>query len=425
MSQQSGAHGALLDANFFSDSARFSGEVETAFRGVLRVLKVDCPNTGNRASDELQNPPHMELPTIGASRGDPRSRAPDQIFDSDQPAEPLPMLDPGQDRRPSIGELTSFLIAGLEDARRREGVVDARHIVAQLNEGLRRRARLQDYGHHGKRLDEMHEFLEAVENFRLAGTDGRHLIFHPAESTGALAHQGVATQPMLASPNAVASRFEPGFNKPSSGIKLDLAKSAASVDFPERGGTVSICNRRAVLTFGLLSFGRSYQFQLSSSKMTARGPATQQSARLGMGAAFCALVVAVVLLYALPGLPSLPTMQPRRVALAESAKATTPQQDAHTTQPLISMMRVPLFEEKAPVVESTPVAIAAPEHVVTQSTTNLRTRPEQSAQVVRVVPGRLILTVFAHSDDWVQVGGAEAWGWVPSSLILPFAPKKD
>jgi hypothetical protein len=427
MSHQSGSQGALLDAGVSSDSARFSGEVETAFKGVLGALKVDRRNTADPASEQSRDPHHMDISPIEASHRESPGRAPEQVFAPDRSAESLPVLHPGRDSGPSIGELTSFLIAGLEDARRREGAVDARHIITQLNEGLRRRARLQAYGDHGGRLEEMHAFLHAMGDFRLADTAGRHPVFEP-EGAGALGRQGVVTQAMLARPNGVASRFEPGFNKPSSGIRLDLNKSAGSLDFPERGGTISFSNRRAVLTFGLPSFGRSYQLQLSSNRMKARGPETQQSARLGMGVAFCALFVAGVLLYALPRLPSLPTMQPRSLALSEPEKAAKP--DVRPTQPLVSIMRVPLFEErgsaeKAPVTESPPTVIPAPGHVVTRSTTNLRARPEQGAQVVRVVPGRLILTVFAHNDDWVQVGGTDAWGWVPSSLISPLTPKSD
>jgi Bacterial SH3 domain len=420
MSHQSGAQVAL-DADLSSDAARFCGEVEAAFNGVLRVLRVE----GRASDDERQDGRYVDIVATEASREQAQGRAQDEFLETDRAMHPVPVLDPGQGRRVSIEELTSFLIAGLEDARKHDRAVDARHIIAQLTEGLRRRARFAESGNGAEYLNEICDFLNTARDFRLADNRNPYLFAQPADNFGSLAVRTGALEPVLARSNAVASHFDAAPKEPSSGIKLDLAKSDGSIDFPERGGSINFRSRRTVLTFGLPRFGLSYQFQLNSSRVTSRSAAAEGSARIGMSAAACAFLVSGVLLYALPGLPSLPTIQPRLAALAEPAKATPPKQDAHTTQPLISMMRMPLFEEKAPVVEPTPVAITAPEHVVTRSTTNLRTRPDQSAQVVRVVPGRLILTVFAHSDDWVQVGGAEAWGWVPSGLILPFAPKRD
>ncbi len=329
--------------------------------------------------------------------------------------------DPGRDRRASLGELTSFLIAGLEDARKRDNTVDARHIIAQLTEGLRRRACFPQNSRDGRRFDETYDFLRAVRDSRLSSAGNPHLLLDPPQDFEALAVRGGAVQPVLASSNAVASHFGPGLDKAPSGVKLDLVKSAASIDFPERGGTISLRDRRAVLTFGSSRFGLAYQFQLSSSRMIARGAAVDGGARVGVGAAACALIVAAVLLYALPRLP---TMQSRQVVVAETEKKPTASKpDVRPSPPMFTIMRVPLFEEKAAAAEPPPAAVPAPGHVATRSTTNIRARPEPGAQVVRVVPGRLILKVFAHNDDWIEVGGSEAWGWVPSGLIIALAPE--
>ncbi|MBV9137688.1 MAG: SH3 domain-containing protein [Hyphomicrobiales bacterium] len=61
--------------------------------------------------------------------------------------------------------------------------------------------------------------------------------------------------------------------------------------------------------------------------------------------------------------------------------------------------------------------------MATRATTNIRSRPTNRASIVRVVPGRLVLNVHARNGDWIEVGGTQAWGWVPSYLVEPFALK--
>lgn len=322
--------------------------------------------------------------------------------------------------RLSPHELTHIFVAGLEEARKQEGAVDARHIIGQLSEGIRRRAQFSRRRNDDPDLEEMNGYLRASRAARLAPPEEASALLRHLESAEPPALPRRDPDPSVAGSNiAVASYL---FDRPSNalppGLKLDRAKSVASIDFPERGTTIKFRNHKAVLTFGLPRFGLSYQFQLTSSRMTARRSAFEGGARVGLGAAACALLVAGVLVYALPGLRAMPP-QPPRATLEAPTKPTAPKQDVRSTPPMFSVMRVPLFEEKTPVVEPTPAAVPAPGHVATRSTTNIRARPEPGAQVVRVVPGRLILTVFARTDDWVEVGGAEAWGWVPSGYLSP------
>ena len=111
----------------------------------------------------------------------------------------------------------------------------------------------------------------------------------------------------------------------------------------------------------------------------------------------------------------------QRTLVAAPTKSIAQKPELRLTPPLFSMMSRPLLEEKAPVDEPPQITEPAQGRVATKSTTNIRLRPEQGAQVIRVVPGRLILTVFARREDWVEVGGTEAWGWIHSSLVFPVA----
>ena len=69
-----------------------------------------------------------------------------------------------------------------------------------------------------------------------------------------------------------------------------------------------------------------------------------------------------------------------------------------------------------------PSAAEAPQRVVTRAETALRAQPDVKASLGRVLPGRVILTVFQTKDDWVEVGSTYAWGWVHSSFVYSYNP---
>jgi hypothetical protein len=307
-----------------------------------------------------------------------------------------------EDRHPSIQELTSLLVARLEDARKLDSKVDARHIIAQVSEGFRRRDRA----------------LEHADPRDVTPMDGNALTrstveFAPWQGISACSHSRA---------DAVASRLaEIHSDGCQPGIKLSLTKSTASIESPGREGTFNFRNRKALLTIGYPKIGLSYRFQFTSSRMEKCGPAADDGPRLSFGAAACALVAAGILLNALP---ELRTKQPEGLGLSlvKAEQRIAPKPFLPVSPPIFAML--PAFpEQKTPLIESTPVATAVPEQVATRTTTNIRARPEQRGQVVRVVPGRLILTVYAHTEDWFEVGGTQAWGWVPSSLVVPFVPE--
>lgn len=59
------------------------------------------------------------------------------------------------------------------------------------------------------------------------------------------------------------------------------------------------------------------------------------------------------------------------------------------------------------------------ERLIVRQASNVRAEPSQAAAVLRVAPKGAVLLVFGRSGVWIQVGEAEAWGWVHSSLLHP------
>lgn len=311
--------------------------------------------------------------------------------------------NPGDDLQRPIQELTSLMVSSLEEARKRDREVDARHIVAQVSEALRRR---------GPALATLHRARERAFFPTAAGRAGAFVV------------QRRTLVPSHPQPDAAAAwlaEFHSDGHR--AGIKLDMTKSAANVELPGREGTLNFRNRKAVLTLGCPKIGLSYRFQLTSSRMEARAPAAEGSPRSSFGTAACALIAAGILLHALP---EFRTKQPEGLSLSllQTEKKIAPKPYLPISPPAspIFSMLPPSLEQGDLIVEPAPAPAPAAERVATRTTTSIRVRPEQPGEVVRVVPGQLILTVYARDADWVQVGGSEAWGWVPSNLLVPLRP---
>jgi hypothetical protein len=107
-----------------------------------------------------------------------------------------------------------------------------------------------------------------------------------------------------------------------------------------------------------------------------------------------------------------PTLLPRPPSLTRQAF------------PLIQEMSVvgPISVASVLAPAAAPPAAEAPQRVVTRAETALRAQPDIKASLGRVLPGRVILTVFQRKDDWVEVGSSYAWGWVHSSFVYSYNP---
>ena len=328
-----------------------------------------------------------------------------------------PVFDHGQHHRYSIQELTSLLVSGLEDARKRDGEVDAGHVVAELGDGIRRRDRSLEQTKGG---DDHYEDASSLTATHVAG-DGRcRWLRHSTRSLGALAvrsRNSAGSYPQARASAPCLAEFQADPLQP--GIKLNLSNSAASIATAD--GTLDFRNRLAMLTLGFPKVDLSFQIRLTSRRERTCTPVAEDSPLLGYGAAACALVAAVILLYALP---EVRTKQPQRPSLSfvQRDEKSVPTPSLPLFPPISSMLTRPLEQEPRHV-EPASVGMAAPEHVATRTMTDIRMHPEPEARVIRVVPGRLILTVHARDNGWVQVGGTEAWGWVPSNLLDAFVSK--
>ncbi|MBW0005922.1 MAG: SH3 domain-containing protein [Hyphomicrobiales bacterium] len=304
----------------------------------------------------------------------------------------------------SIQELTSLFVSGLENARRLNGNVDARNVIAAVSEGLNRHDRAQrkfDLGND----DYVNE--RARDLARVADLSETRIGPPAAQNRQLLRLHSPrdATMPW---------RGEPGG-------KLLLCTAIIKIDTPD--GLLNARHRVIGMNFGFgeFSFLLQIQFTMGGNRTGARRASTEKSSNLGFGTAACALVAAAILLCAIAVSPE---KQPRRlgIALVEPKHMFEPPHDPHISSPIFLMSTWPR-EQKPFEAERAQTAIDGLAHVATRATTNIRSQPTNRASIVRVVPGRLVLTVHARSDDWIEVGGAEAWGWVPSHMVEPFELK--
>ncbi|SEE69978.1 SH3 domain-containing protein [Rhizobiales bacterium GAS188] len=277
---------------------------------------------------------------------------------------------------------------------------------------------------HPQQIDALFDHARALEGFCAAGADHRHLI--PAEPTGEAlpipAQKQFLGHPMSESGEIPVHAAHTGANGPMSGVRLDLSRSSTSVSVGKGGVTLNFSNRGAALTVGLPRSRLSCRLQLTSSRIVTLAPVADGPARLGFGPAIFALMAAGVLLLGLQTARSSPP-ESAHLALAQPVSPIARKPATRLPQLALPTMKPPAVDQNAPIVETVQVAAPAQEHVTTRTTTNIRIRPGQAAPIARVVPARLILTVFRRNEEWIEVGGTDAWGWVHSSLITPIGAR--
>ena len=303
----------------------------------------------------------------------------------------------------SIQELTSLFVSGLENARKLNGNVDARHIIAEVNEGLDRSDRVLEKRDLG---NDDHAYEGAPEAARAMDM--------PTKSVVAPADQDHRFFRLRSPQNAAASW------RGEAGIKLGRCTWVASIHTPY--DVLNFSHRAAEMVVGFRKIGFSLRIQFAvGRKVTRLVPGAEVSSRARFGMAACALVAAIILLFAIPISPAKPP-QRLQISLVEPEHKSEPSLYLPISSPISSMLNWP-HEQKLPELEPAEFPIGAAEHVATRATTNIRSRPTNRASIVRVVPGRLVLNVHARNGDWIEVGGTQAWGWVPSYLVEPFALK--
>jgi DNA-binding helix-hairpin-helix protein with protein kinase domain len=116
-----------------------------------------------------------------------------------------------------------------------------------------------------------------------------------------------------------------------------------------------------------------------------------------------------------------PTQPQIQVAMPRATAAPVPPlpPPAPEKQPVVAAPRPP-----APIVPPMvpePVRVPAPQaqnpHVQTRRAVNMRSAPDNTSPVVRIVLQGTVMTVFARRDGWVQVGDDTPWGWIYSGLL--------
>jgi hypothetical protein len=75
--------------------------------------------------------------------------------------------------------------------------------------------------------------------------------------------------------------------------------------------------------------------------------------------------------------------------------------------------------------EIAPDAAPLRQYVATNKVTTIRAEPDMRAATSRVLPAKVILTIFQKKEDWLEVGSTYAWGWVQSGFVYPYDPGRS
>ena len=135
--------------------------------------------------------------------------------------------------------------------------------------------------------------------------------------------------------------------------------------------------------------------------------------------------------------PMVPARSTAPVQVAEAAQPRVPELPAPASSPGITTAReagpavatLPApaaalsappavsFVQPAPKPAAEPAAEVTLERMVTRQPANVRANPDRNSASVRTIQGGTALIVFKRQGSWVEVGDAQAWGWVHASLL--------
>jgi cytoskeleton protein RodZ len=106
-------------------------------------------------------------------------------------------------------------------------------------------------------------------------------------------------------------------------------------------------------------------------------------------------------------------------------EAEAPSTVSTSPPPGSTIAEVATAADGVPVPSASRPSVVIRDQVITLRGANVRADPDGSARVLRTVSGAVRLTVFAHAaGGWVQIGDADAWGWVHSSLLAASDPSR-
>jgi uncharacterized protein YgiM (DUF1202 family) len=104
--------------------------------------------------------------------------------------------------------------------------------------------------------------------------------------------------------------------------------------------------------------------------------------------------------------PQIRAAAPQAISPLISAPASSPEKQPVVAAPTPPPVPAPVLQEPVRI----PATYAQAEHVQTRQAVNIRSAPDKTSQVVRIVQQGTVMTVYARRDGWVQVGDGTPWG---------------
>jgi hypothetical protein len=269
----------------------------------------------------------------------------------------------------------------------------------------------------------------AATGSQIAEADGRHLTLEGAIQDA----QPVTIHDFFYEP-AYEPVEIPAHRSALRGRRVRLGRSRAEIAVGEGGTSLDIRNRSAALTFGVPGSGFFYRIRLTSSRIQAYAPAAEGSPWLGPWPVLLAMIAAGVMLFwslaprnaSQWGVRAAAAQREMPIAVTPAAlpapQVRPPTARAQAVPPVREPQVAAPVQAQQNAAAPTPVAAPPQERVATSKIANIRARPDIKASVARVVPAKVILTVFEKKDGWLQVGSTYPWGWVHSSFIYRYDP---
>ena len=116
--------------------------------------------------------------------------------------------------------------------------------------------------------------------------------------------------------------------------------------------------------------------------------------------------------------PQVQVAVPRVVPIQVSPPPTPPPVVAASVPaPILVPMPVLPAVQMPPEPVRSPAPQSQSSHVQTHQAVNMRSAPNNTSPVVKIVQQGTVMTVFARRDGWVQVGDDAPWGWIYSGLL--------
>lgn len=185
------------------------------------------------------------------------------------------------------------------------------------------------------------------------------------------------------------------------GVRLNFGKTGMSVTVGVRGAHYTIGRNRHTFSVGIPGSGISYRETITPS-------APNNSDTQPRGASSSTFFTGVLIVISI-FLTTVGAIAALGYAMSSSQKLPAPVADQRDG--------IMMLAEATPITSQPVTPTIAPLKFYVTTAANLRSMPDSKAPILKVIPAKTQVTQFGRQGNWIQVGQAEASGWIHQSLL--------